>query len=85
MFLLTYLNYAILHSTRSSWSLATKDFKNVYNFSTNTVFDLNATFLTLYAIGGFFMSHLGDVYGKRKYIFIMYTLIAIIEVILGSL
>ena len=31
------------------------------------------------------MSHLGDIYNKRKLILVMYTLIAIIEVILGSL
>ena len=84
MFLLTYLNYAVLHSTRSSWALATTDFKNVYQFSSTTVSDMNATFLTFYSIGGFLMSHLGDIYNKRKLILVMYTLIAIIEVILGS-
>ena len=85
MFLLTFINYAILHSTRSSWALATKDFKDVYGFSPNTVSDLNATFLFFYSVGGFFLSHLGDMYDKRKLILIMYTLIALIEVTLGSL
>ena len=85
MFLLTYLNYAVLHATRSSWALATENFENVYGFSRNIIFDMNATFLTFYSIGGFFMSHLGDIYNKRKLILVMYTLIAIIEVILGSL
>ena len=85
MFLLTYINYAVLHSTRSSWALATTDFKTVYHFYSNTVSDMNATFLTFYSIGGFFMSHLGDVYNKRKLILTMYTLIALVEVALGSL
>ena len=85
MFLLTYLNYGILHATRSSWALATKDFKDVYGFTPATVSDMNATFLIFYSIGGFSLSHLGDVYNKRYLILTMYTLIAIIEVVLGSL
>ena len=85
MFLLTYLNYGILHATRSSWALATKDFKDVYGFSPAVVSDMNATFLIFYSIGGFSLSHLGDVYDKRYLILTMYTLIAIIEVVLGSL
>ena len=85
MFLLTYLNYGILHATRSSWALATKDFKDVYGFSSTVVSDMNATFLIFYSIGGFSLSHLGDVYNKRKLILTMYTLIAVIEVALGSL
>ena len=85
MFFLTYVNYGILHATRSSWALATKDFKDVYGFSPNTVSDMNATFLIFYSIGGFSLSHLGDIYDKRKLILVMYSLIALIEVILGSL
>ena len=85
MFLLTYLNYAILHATRSSWALATKDFKDVYGFSSTTVSDMNATFLGFYSVGGFTLSHLGDIYNKRKLILAMYTLIALVELLLGSL
>ena len=85
MFTLCYMNYGILHATRSSWSLATKDLETLYGFSTNTIADMNSTFLFFYSVGGFFLTHLGDIYEKRKLIFVMYTLIAVIEVSLGSL
>jgi sugar phosphate permease len=85
MFTLTYVNYGILHATRSAWSLASRDFITLYGFKEGTVSDMNATFLFFYAIGGFFLSHLGDRFSKRKLIAVMYTLIAIVEVILGSL
>lgn len=85
MFLLTFVNYGILHATRSSWSLASTDLLTLYNWKEGTVSDMNATFLFTYSLGGFFLSHLGDIYSKRKLICVMYTLIAVIEVALGSL
>ena len=85
MFMITYLNYGILHSTRSSWSMASKDIKDLYNFNTNAISDMNATFLFTYSLGGIFLSHLGDVYDKRKLIFIMYILIAMVVAALGYL
>ena len=85
MFLITYVNYGILHATRSAWSLASKDLITLYGFEKGTVSYMNATFLFFYALGGFFLSHLGDKYSKRKLIALMYTLIALIEVILGLL
>ena len=85
MFLLVYLNYAILHATRSSWSLATKDLENLYGFSTQTIADMNSTFLFFYAFCGFFLPHLGDIFKKGKLIFIMYSLIAIVVTALGCL
>ena len=85
MFLLTYVNYGVLHATRSSWSLATKDLIDLYNWSETTVSDMNATFLFTYSLGGFFLSHLGDIYSKRKLICFMYTIIALTELALGSL
>ena len=85
MFLLTYVNYGVLHATRSSWSLATKDLLTLYDWSDGIVSDMNATFLFTYSLGGFFLSHLGDIYSKRKLICVMYTLIALIELALGSL
>lgn len=85
IFMLTFVNYGILHATRSSWSMATKDLLNLYNWSENTISDMNATFLFTYSLGGFFLSHLGDIYSKRKLICFMYTIIALAEVALGCL
>jgi len=85
IFLLTYVNYGVLHATRSSWSLATKDLLKLYDWSESTVADMNATFLFTYSLGGFFLSHLGDIYSKRKLICFMYTIIALVEVALGCL
>ena len=85
IFLLTYVNYGVLHATRSSWSMATKDLKDYYGWSDGLVSDMNATFLFTYSLGGFFLSHLGDIYSKRKLICFMYTLIAVTELCLGCL
>ena len=65
--------------------MATKDLKDYYGWSDGLVSDMNATFLFTYATGGFFLSQLGDKYSKRKLICFMYTLIALTELILGSL
>lgn len=85
MFAITFVNYMILHATRSAWSLATKDLEVIYGFSTGEISYMNATFLLAYSLGGFFLSHLGDVYSKRHLICLMYSLIALIEIILGSM
>ena len=84
MFLLTYINYGILHATRSAWSLASKDLIVLYGFSEGTVSDMNATFLGFYAVGGFFISHLADHYPKRNLIALFYTCIAVVVITLGS-
>ena len=65
--------------------MATKDLIGLYGWSASTVSDMNATFLFTYSIGGFFLSHLGDIYSKRKLICFMYTIIALVEVALGCL
>ena len=85
IFILTFLNYGVLHATRSSWSMATKDLLDYYGWSENTVSDMNATFLFTYSLGGFFLSHLGDIYSKRKLICFMYSIIALTELALGCL
>ena len=85
MFFLTYLNYCILHATRSAWSLASKDLVDLYGFSEGVVSDMNATFLGFYSVGGFFLSHLGDHYPKKKLIPLFYTGIAIVVTTLGML
>ena len=85
MFSLTYANYGVLHATRSSWSLATKDLLTLYGYNESTIAWMNSDFLFFYSLGGFFLSHLGDRYKKNRLIFIMYTLIALTEVLLGSL
>ena len=85
IFLLTYCNYGVLHATRSAWSMATKDLLNLYDWKEGTVSDMNATFLFTYSLGGFFLSHLGDIYSKRKLICFMYTIIALVEFALGLL
>jgi len=46
---------------------------------------MNTTFLLCYSVGNFFLSHLGDRYNKNRLIFIMYTLIAIEQIVLGCL
>ena len=65
--------------------MATKDLKDYYDWSDGLVSDMNATFLFTYSLGGFFLSHLGDIYSKRKLICFMYTLIAVTELCLGCL
>ena len=85
MFSLSYSNYAILHATRSAWSLVSKDLISLYGFKEGTVSDMNATFLGFYAAGGFCLSTMGDRFDKRKLIVVMYSLIAIVEVALGLL
>ena len=86
IFALTYVNYGILHATRSSWAMATKDLLTLHdNWTEQTVSDMNATFLFTYSLGGFFLSHLGDIYSKRKLICFMYTIIALVELLLGCL
>lgn len=85
IFSLTYVNYGVLHATRSSWSLVTADLRELYGFSVGIVGDMNTTFLFCYSVGNFFLSHLGDKYNKNILIFTMYTMIAIVEVALGSL
>ena len=65
--------------------MATKDLLDYYGWSENTVSDMNATFLFTYSLGGFFLSHLGDIYSKRKLICFMYTIIALTELALGCL
>jgi sugar phosphate permease len=56
MFGLTFLNYAVLHATRSVWSAATKDFLDIYSeaFSKEDIADINMTFLACYGLGSFF-------------------------------
>ena len=65
--------------------MATKDLLDYYGWSEITVSDMNATFLFTYSLGGFFLSHLGDIYSKRKLICFMYTIIALTELALGCL
>jgi sugar phosphate permease len=77
------VNYGILHATRSSWSLASKDLITLYGFSTGSITYMNSDFLFFYSLGGFFLSHLGDRYNKNRLIFIMYTLIALVQLTLA--
>lgn len=85
MFALTFFNYAILHATRSAWSLATSDLTSYYSFTTGTIADMNATFLFFYSLGGVFLGHMADKYGKSRLIFCQYSMIALVQISLGSL
>jgi hypothetical protein len=78
MFSITFLNYAILHATRSAWSIASSDLTSYYGFSTSTIADMNATFLFFYSLGGIFLGHLADKYGKSRLIFCQYSMIALV-------
>jgi len=46
---------------------------------------MNTTFLFFYSVGNFFLAHLGDRYNKNRLIFIMYSMIAVVQIVLGSL
>jgi sugar phosphate permease len=70
MFILTFFNYAILHATRSAWSLATGDLTSYYGFQTGTIADMNATFLFFYSLGGIFLGHMADKFRKSRLIFV---------------
>ena len=83
MFALTFCNYASLHATRSIWSSATHDIKDIYSLEDQSIANINMCFLLTYAIGGIFMGQLADKYPKRKLIFALYTIIATLVAILG--
>lgn len=85
IFALTYLNYGILHATRSAWSLASKDVTQEYGFTLDQISYMNSVFLGFYSLGGFYLSSLGDKYNKNRLIFVMYTLIALTQSYLGFL
>ena len=56
MFALTFANYAALHTTRASWSSATKDIKDLYGFTTAQLSMIDTFFLVSYSIGNIFLS-----------------------------
>jgi len=56
MFALAYLNYSVLHSTRSVWSAATHDFLTIYEFTKDEIANMNACFLGAYAVSGLLLS-----------------------------
>jgi len=77
MFLITFMNYAVLHASRSVWSAATKDFKTIYDFSVPQIAYMNSCFLGAYAVGGIFTGQLADKYRLKFFIPAMYTAIAL--------
>ena len=85
MFLITFFNESMLHATRSIWSAGTKDFQKLYGFSKTTIAAMNTTFLAFYGVGSFFSGHIADMYKKPKLIFCLYTSIAVIVFLVGSL
>ena len=62
MFALTFLNYSVLHATRSVWSAATKKIKDSKDntITEDDIAGMNSTFLALYGISGFFTGQLAD-------------------------
>jgi len=48
------MNYAVLHSTRSVWSSATKGFTTLYPISADQIANMNSCFLVSYGVCGFF-------------------------------
>lgn len=85
MFLITYLNYTMLHATRAVWSAGTKNFKTLYHFDDKDITIMNTCFLGFYGCGGFFTGQLADKYKKGRLIFVLYTCIAITVCSLGML
>ena len=85
MFGLTFINYAVLHCTRSIWSAATKDFQKLYDFSVPEVAAMNMCFLLSYSIGGIFLGQLADQFQKPKLIFVIYSSVAVVVFALGAL
>lgn len=87
MFAITFLNYAVLHATRSVWSAATKTIEIVYDgeITQDDIAGMNTAFLACYGIGGFFTGQLADKFKKRKLIFALYSLITLSMVGLGLL
>ena len=85
MFLLAYTNYAALHSTRTVWSAATKDFKNIYNFSDDEVGNMNACFLGAFALSSFFLSQFADKIKLKYLIPAIWCSVAVVMCALGSM
>ena len=82
-FILTFLNYASLHTTRSMWSSATKDIEKLYGFTTKQIAMVDMWFLLAYSIGGIFLCQIADKYEKRRIIVLQYTIVAAITSCLG--
>lgn len=76
IFIITFLNYAILHACRSVWSTATQNLDTTGDkkgfFTTNDISNINTAFLASYGIGGFFTGQLADKVRKRFLIFWLY-------------
>lgn len=83
MFIITFLNYSVLHTTRSMWSSATKDIQKVYGFSTQQLALVDTWFLLAYSIGVMFLSQIADKFQKRKIIIVMYTIVALLTASTG--
>jgi sugar phosphate permease len=77
------MNYAVLHATRAAWSNATPDLKNDYGFSTQLVSAMNACFLSFYAAGGIVSGHLADMFNKKWFLLITYSLVGLINIFIG--
>jgi sugar phosphate permease len=56
MFVITFMNYAVLHASRSVWSAASKDFTKIYPdaIDKDKIAYMNTCFLFSYGVGGFF-------------------------------
>lgn len=85
VFIITYLNYAMLHATRSVWSSGTKDFKRLYGFEEYLTGAMTTCFLLFYGVGGFFTGQLADKYRKGRLIFFLYMAISATVCLLGLL
>eukprot|EP00347_Sterkiella_histriomuscorum_P013119 403365944 len=85
IFILTFCNYAVLHTTRAAWSNATPQIKTLYSFDSKLISYMNSSFLFCYAMMGIFSGHLADKYKKNRFIIIAYTLIGINVICVGCL
>lgn len=83
MFIMTFFNYALLHATRSAWSMTTSNLTKNKVFSIDTVTYMNSTWLFCYSFFGIFLGHLGDKYRKNRVICFQFIGVAIIQTAIG--
>lgn len=84
IFALTFFNYAVLHSTRASWSNATPLVEKLYGYDAKLISYMNSTFLLCYAFFGIFSGNIADRFKKNRFVLIVYMIIGLDIILLGS-
>eukprot|EP00922_Rhytidocystis_sp_ex-Travisia-forbesii_P013418 GHVS01020106.1.p1 GENE.GHVS01020106.1~~GHVS01020106.1.p1 ORF type:complete len:315 (-),score=81.42 GHVS01020106.1:95-1039(-) len=83
VFLLTYVGYATLYSTRKPFSVVKTHIQSELNFSTYTLGTIDTAFLAAYAVGQLTLPGFADTYGYRVVLLISYLTSAVCSLVFG--